>query len=73
MPAVNTPPSRSDLIVHQLILASELPEAMPVVHPEHRVMSDGTQVDGHALVPVGPDVLVLTRRHPEDAKASLLG
>ena len=64
--AVNPPPSRSDLILHQLILAAEVPECMPVIHPEHRVMGDGAQINGHALVPVGPDVLLFTR--PKEGK-----
>jgi hypothetical protein len=34
---------------------------MPVVHPEHRVVGEGARIDDHALVPVGPDVLVLAR------------
>ena len=37
---------------------------MPVVHPEHRVMGDGARIDDHALVPVGPDVLVLAPPSP---------
>ena len=43
---------------------------MPVVHPQHRMVSEGARVNDHQIVPVGPDVLVFAC--PEDRKAELL-
>ncbi|RYG17708.1 hypothetical protein EON82_23530 [bacterium] len=64
---MSAPTDRSARILDQLIAASRLGNAMPVVHTGHRVDDDGLPMGVHRIVPVGPDVLVLACPNVADA------